>query len=240
MNSGVRPGCGPASHRSALAACSTAQGPYRVGRAPAGLLTPALLQSGRREGAAVGPSRVVQPAFPEHTADPPGTPDDAAKAGLVSQGPSQMKGPKSSTASQQVRESQAEAHARGAWRWSGGQVRFGVPPRAGASAVGRPGALDEGSLCWSGPARGKVGASQILPAQGSSGVHPEFPPAEACLPPAKGLCCNQSGAAGGQPDHLPRCRLADAACLERSCSAWAWPWAAHRRAVVASTWPAGP
>ena len=90
-----------------------------------------------------------------------------------------------------------------ALEWRPGAL--GVPPRAGASAVGgRPGALDEGSLCWSGPARGKVGASQILPAQDPVGVHPEFPPAGARprQPRACAVSCVWSRR-GGQPDHLP-------------------------------------
>lgn len=82
---------------------------------------------------------------------------------------------------------------------------------------GSLGALAEGSLCWSGPAGGEVGASQILPAQDPVSVHPEFPPCGAA-PASQGLVLSLvSGAAmGSRGPSLPQTH-----CTASQITCWA-------------------
>ena len=92
---------------------------------------------------------------------------------------------------------------------------------------GRLGALAEGSLCWSGPAGGEVGTSQILPAQG-----PERPPRvparwsrprqpRACAESCVRSCCGIMGTQPaldpphGQLDHLLGCTWSALGCRPR-------------------------
>ena len=92
---------------------------------------------------------------------------------------------------------------------------------------GRLGALAEGSLCWSGPAGGELGASQILPAQG-----PECPPrvpawwsrprqpracAESCVRSCFGITGTQPALdpPHGQLDHLLGCTRSALGCRPR-------------------------
>lgn len=246
MNSGVRLGCGPASHRSAPGHCSTAQGPLRVGRAGPlpGSWTPALRQSGRREGLLSAP--VVWSSQPSRAQlqTPQELPDDAAKAGLAPGPLPGQEGAKVQARPASKSESPRQRLMPGAWRWSA-QVRLALllgpePARPVAGRVPWTRAACAGLV----PPGARWGASQILPAQDPVGVHPEFRPLEPA-PASRGLVlCPVSGAAGVASritcSWLPL--SADAAPGTLLLGVARGPWAAHRRCGLwwASTWPAGP
>lgn len=175
--------------------------------------------------AAVGPSRVVQPAFPSTLQTPQELPDDAAKAGLRPPGPL----PGQEGAKVQARPASKSESPRqrlmpgGFWRWSGGQVRLAslLGPEPARSVAGR--------VPWT-----RAACAGLVPpgarwghcdpaCSGSSGRPPRVP-APAGARPRQPRACAVScvwSRRGSQPDHLPPASLPgwDAA-PERSCSAW--------------------
>lgn len=153
---------------------------------------------------------MVQPAFPSTLQTPQELPDDAAKAGLSPRAPPRTgRGQSPGTASQQVRESQAEAHARGA-SGAGVAARCAWRPSSGRSQRGRwqAGCPGRGQLVLVWSRQGQGGGISDPACSGSSGRPPRVPARWSPPPPAKGLCCvlclEPPGWPAGSP--APGCR----------------------------------